>query len=86
LGNARKEIDDLRKKVLFNSEIALTKELTQLYHCEIYNRIRSNFLSGNFDLEKNNKLLKFAEEEGINKTSTYLKLKEKFDSKNQKSK
>jgi hypothetical protein len=37
-------------------------------------------------LDKNNKLLKFAEEEGINKNPTYFKLKEKFDTKNQKSK
>ncbi len=48
--------------------------------------MRSNLVAGNYDLDKNNKLLKFAEEEGIANTSTYFKLKEKLDSKNQKSK
>ncbi len=48
--------------------------------------MRSNLVAGNYDLDKNNKLLKFAEEEGIANTPTYFKLKEKLDSKNQKSK
>jgi hypothetical protein len=48
--------------------------------------MRNNVLTGNYDLDKNNKLLKFAEEENIANTPTYLKLKEKFDTKNQKSK
>lgn len=55
-------MDELRKKILVSNEIALTKELTQLYHCEIHNRMRSNLVAGNFDLDKNSKLLKFAED------------------------
>lgn len=37
--------------------------------------MRTNVIAGNYELDKNNKLLKFAEEENIANTATYFKLK-----------
>jgi hypothetical protein len=48
--------------------------------------MRSSLLSPGLDLEKIGTQLKFAEEEGLMHTETYLALKEKYESKSQKSK
>lgn len=48
--------------------------------------MRTSLISPGLDLEKINTQLKFAEEEGLMHTETYLALKEKYETKNQKSK
>ena len=48
--------------------------------------MRTSVLSPNIDLEKMNTLLKFAEEEALTHLETYISLKEKFESKSQKTK
>ncbi len=40
--------------------------------------MRSSLISPGLDLEKINTLLKFAEEENLTHTETYISLKEKF--------
>jgi hypothetical protein len=48
--------------------------------------MRTALLSPNLELEKINTLLKFAEEENLTHVETYIALKDKYETKNQKSK
>jgi hypothetical protein len=60
------------------AELSLKSELVELYHLEICNRMRTSLLSPGLDLDKINTQLKFAEEEGLAHTETYISLKEKY--------
>jgi hypothetical protein len=82
----RKEIEEQRKRLLTVAELSLKTELVELFHLEICNRMRTSLISPDLNLEKINTQLKFAEEEGLMHTETYLALKEKYDTKSQKSK
>jgi hypothetical protein len=48
--------------------------------------MRTSLISPGLDLEKISTLLKFAEEESLTHTEAYISLKEKYDTKSQKSK
>jgi len=64
---------------LVEAEISLENELKELYHAEICVRMQKMVITSNAELDKMNKLLKFAEEEGLNHISTYRRLKSKFE-------
>lgn len=78
LSQRRKEIEEQRKRLLTVAELSMRNELVELFHLEICNRMRTSLLSPGLDLEKINMQLKFAEEEGLMHTDTYLALKEKY--------
>jgi hypothetical protein len=79
-------MDELRRRLLNVAELNLKSELTELYHIEICNRMRTALLSPSLELEKINTLLKFAEEEGLTHVQTYISLKDRYETKSQKSK
>lgn len=77
--DVKKEISDLRKKVLQESELCLDSEFKDLYQAEICVRMQHMIIQPNADLDKMGKLLKFAEEEGLNHLPSYLRLKSTFE-------
>ena len=86
LGVYRRQIDELRKKVLGQAELNLKTELTDLYHLQINLRMKNALLTPSLQLDKISFMLKLAEEQNLIHDSIYLSLKNRFESKNQKSK
>ena len=64
----------------------LKSELVELYHLEIMLRMKNAILTPSMELEKIGFLLKVAEEENMTHDDMYLTLKERFETKNQRSK
>ena len=74
----RKEMEDLRKKILMQAELNLKSELIDIYHLEIALRMKNALLTPNMELEKINKLLHFAEEENMIHDEMYIQLRERY--------
>jgi hypothetical protein len=72
--------------VLMAAELNLKTELVDLYHLEILIRMKNALLTPNLELDKIGFLLKFAEEESLTHDNMYIVLKERFETKNQRSK
>lgn len=68
------------------AELNLNTELVDLYHLEIQIRMKNALLTPNTDLEKIGFLLKVAEEENLTHDPMYITLKDRFETKNQRSK
>ena len=64
--------------MLVEAELCLDTELKDLYQAEICIRMQKMIISSQVDLDRMGKLLKFAQEEGLDHLNTYSRLKSTY--------